>query len=566
MLNQETDKVLSSLAESYFTLLARSLPVCCLSDEFHYMPRAESARFHLSRTDRLEKEHLLEICGKVRAMKSALGSPPGAGDGTRTGLLRQNMEGFLQHVDTLRVWERDPALYLKVAWIGLDLALRLPGFGTEERADLFRARLRAVQPLLVWGERQLSRVPGTAREASLEMVAACRDFLKRIGSGNGSPRADGKGGRTTAAGGFAGAFLQGVENQKLGDAMRRESVEALEALDRFERFVRETGGPAVWFTGREMFREVLQRGYGWEGGLREAREILDGEAAGVEADLKALARRIEPGTDWNALYRRAGLPTGAYRDPVSLYRDEMKRLESFFRGLGVLPVPPPGSAHVETTPSYLEPVRATASYSAPPYPEAVSGGGRFFVMGIKSGLPEGDRVSLLDSLHRDYRYLTAHETVPGHHLLDWARLHLEDPVRRQIESAFFYEGWACYAEQLVDECGFDPRPIQQLIRKRRELWRAVRGRLDAGLQTGEITVEQAAESLQAVGSGSMQARKQARRITLTPGYQLCYTLGKHGFQDLRRRFVPPMTLKAFHETVLSSGQAPFPCLERECST
>ena len=44
----------ASLAQDYFSLLARSLPACCLSDEFHTLPRAEQARIHLGETDRLE--------------------------------------------------------------------------------------------------------------------------------------------------------------------------------------------------------------------------------------------------------------------------------------------------------------------------------------------------------------------------------------------------------------------------------------------------------------------------------------------------------------------------------
>jgi hypothetical protein len=50
-----------ALAEEYFSLLARALPVCCLSDEFHFMPRVDLARFHQEQTDCLEKEFLEEL-------------------------------------------------------------------------------------------------------------------------------------------------------------------------------------------------------------------------------------------------------------------------------------------------------------------------------------------------------------------------------------------------------------------------------------------------------------------------------------------------------------------------
>jgi len=82
------------------------------------------------------------------------------------------------------------------------------------------------------------------------------------------------------------------------------------------------------------------------------------------------------------------------------------------------------------------------------------------------------------------------------------------------------------------------------------------------LHIGAISLEQGAERLEALGYAPRDAWKQARRITLTPGYQLCYTLGKHHFLDLRRRCVPPLSIADFHAIVLGSGQVPFACLEQ----
>ena len=65
--------------------------------------------------------------------------------------------------------------------------------------------------------------------------------------------------------------------------------------------------------------------------------------------------------------------------------------------------------HVETIPDYMLPVRSNAAYSMPPgHPPK---GGIFFI---------------IESAHQknvplDYRLLTAHETYPGHHLLDTSR-------------------------------------------------------------------------------------------------------------------------------------------------
>ena len=122
-------------------------------------------------------------------------------------------------------------------------------------------------------------------------------------------------------------------------------------------------------------------------------------------------------------------------------------------------------------------------------------------------------------------YLSAHETYPGHHILDHIRIHHPNPIRRQIESPLFYEGWACYAEQLLDELGYIRDPRQQLVGLKRRLWRCLRAILDVELHTGKIGLSGGAEKIVELGFSPQAARRQIRRFALTPGYQLCYFMG-----------------------------------------
>lgn len=530
---------LLALSEDYFSFLARSLPVCCLSDEFHFMPRVELARFHQTETDCLEQSFLEELFRKVAAWKLRLEKLAEGDDPGLVGLLGQSMDSLLLHWETLGLWRRDPGLYLKVAFIGLDQALSWPIEDEEERLALYRARLDGISRLLPWGIAQLGEVPQPAREAAIEMVDTCRVFLSGVAEK-----------RQREAGSSEG-----------GDLAKKEK-RAFEALEGFQGLLRKVSGPRSFSPGAELFQQILDRGFGWEGGVEEAREILARESADKERELARLAMEIDGNRDWRSVYERTGLPEKAYREPVSLYREEVERLEAFFNRQSVLSMPPGASVRVEPTPSYLQPIRATASYSAPPFLDDRLRQGCFFVQvaGPDPVSEEGRR--RFESVHREYRYLTAHETYPGHHALDWARLCQPDPIRRRVESAMFYEGWACYGEQLVDELGYHPDPRQRLIRVKRDLWRAVRGRLDADFHMGDVSMERGAERLASIGYAPRDARKQARRITLTPGYQLCYTLGKHRFLDLRRRHVPPLSLKDFHTLVLGSGQVPFACLDQ----
>jgi len=53
-----------------------------------------------------------------------------------------------------------------------------------------------------------------------------------------------------------------------------------------------------------------------------------------------------------------------------------------------------------------------------------------------------------------------------------------------------------------------------------------------------------------------------RHYSLTPGYQLCYTIGKFEIERLKKKFAPKLGLKKFHQLLLQGGQIPFELVER----
>ncbi len=237
---------------------------------------------------------------------------------------------------------------------------------------------------------------------------------------------------------------------------------------------------------------------------------------------------------------------------MELFEKQVQDLRRFFYTQDIIPYPSGENLHVLQTPSYLKSLRATASYRAPLTRNA-GDHGIFYVTPGKEDLE-------LTASH--CTYLTAHETYPGHHILDHLRIHYSNPIRRQIESPLFYEGWACYAEGLLDELGYVQNPREQLIGLKRQLWRNLRAALDVELQTGTITLDQAAKKIEALGFSAQRAQRQVRRFCLTPGYQLCYSMGMHEILGLRERFSPPLESENFHKTLLGGGQLPFHLVER----
>ena len=156
--------------------------------------------------------------------------------------------------------------------------------------------------------------------------------------------------------------------------------------------------------------------------------------------------------------------------------------------------------------------------------------------------------------------LASHETYPGHHLLDTSRFSHVRSCRRSIEQPLFYEGWACFAEELMKLTGYFPLHTDHLLLAKRRLWRAVRGKVDMGLQTGRMDIKTAAMYLHKTGISMERAMSTARKYSLNPGYQLCYSIGLHKFLMLYERY-GKNNLHFFLHTILNQGEINFLDLE-----
>ncbi|NIR16866.1 MAG: DUF885 domain-containing protein, partial [Desulfobacterales bacterium] len=263
--------------------------------------------------------------------------------------------------------------------------------------------------------------------------------------------------------------------------------------------------------------------------------------------LRALSKRIDSRKGWDVLVYEKRPSITSSSEFMALYENQVKDLRRFFYAQEIISFPHGEDVTVLQTPAYLQSLRATASYSAPLTGNRKSNGIFYLTPGKED----------LAKISAHCPYLSAHETYPGHHILDHLRIHHHNPIRRQVESPLFYEGWACYAEQLLDELGYVRDLRQQLIGLKRQLWRNLRAELDIKLQTGRISLDQAAREIEDLGFSRQRAERQIRRFALTPGYQLCYFMGNHEIVRLREQFSSRLGQRAFHDTLLGGGEIPF---------
>jgi uncharacterized protein (DUF885 family) len=156
---------------------------------------------------------------------------------------------------------------------------------------------------------------------------------------------------------------------------------------------------------------------------------------------------------------------------------------------------------------------------------------------------------------------------PGHFLHYLHRKRTPSRILRSFCTYSMVEGWAHYAEEMMQESGAgggDPAlAIGQLTNA---LLRDVRFASAIGLHTRGMKVEESIALFEAKAFADRPtARQQAVRGTFDPGY-LNYTLGKLMILKLREDWKARMgraySLKAFHDRLLSYGCAPLPVIRR----
>jgi hypothetical protein len=523
---------LEQVARDYFAYLGTNLPQQCASDEFYFLPRAEAACEHPAAIDDLTPEKIDDHIRYVETLLEELSSfqgPQGLEEEIDRSLLEQSMKSFVREFKDAEVWRCDPTLYIKIALFAADRILSRgdgPPDGHVEEG-LF-AVFGQIPSFLKQALRNLSSPPEIGLRIARDMASDALQFFK----------------------GDLGPFLRDVLGA--GQELLVRYEEAVAAWEEFRSGLARIPAKGSFAIGEDGLRKIFALCFSYQKSIDEILGLAQGTYDGTEKKLKELAKEIDGTKTWSRSIYEGAPFTASAPGLLRLFQGEVERLKAFLSSKEVLTFPSQEELLVRETPSYLKSLRATASYRAP-----VTG---------ESGVPG---IFYITPLENDLRiisahcpYLTAHETYPGHHLLDHHRVHHPNPIRRQLESALFYEGWACYSEQLLDEFGYTNQPRQQLVQLKRQLWRALRAVLDVKLQTERIGVMEAARQIENLGFSPERAQRQVRRFALTPGYQSCYFLGSHEILRLRNEFAPRTGLKLFHDKLLEGGEIPFYLVER----
>uniref|UniRef100_UPI0035C9AA99 DUF885 domain-containing protein n=1 Tax=uncultured Sphingomonas sp. TaxID=158754 RepID=UPI0035C9AA99 len=165
--------------------------------------------------------------------------------------------------------------------------------------------------------------------------------------------------------------------------------------------------------------------------------------------------------------------------------------------------------------------------------------------------------------------LTAHEGIPGH---TWqgaylAERHGETPlISSLLGFNAFVEGWALYAEQLVDEHGlYADDPFGQIGYLQAQQFRACRLVADTGLHAMGWSRERAVDFLTSqTGKGAAAMTSEVDRYCASPGQACGYKTGHNEIVKQRERakraLGPRFDLAGFNDAVIATGGVPLQLL------
>jgi uncharacterized protein (DUF885 family) len=325
--------------------------------------------------------------------------------------------------------------------------------------------------------------------------------------------------------------------------------------------------------GEERYGRLARRFLGSSPDLRATYEWGWSEIHRLSRRMRETAEAISPGVSLpEALHLLQEDPSRAAASPAE-FRDLMQERQA--TALAELEgthfdVPEPiRRVEVKLAP----PGGALGAFYVGPSEDFTRPGTVWFALGEQQVVPLFDQVST-----------AYHEGFPGHHLQNGIQMTSADRLSRFQKMMVWYpgsgEGWALYAEDLMEELGYLERPDYLMGKLASEMLRACRVAIDIGshlrlpipggqpFHPGEQwTFDAGAEMLVDYAAQSPDvARSEMTRYLGWPGQAISYKVGQQAIRDLRaevqRRQGAGFDRKVFHARVLEVGSVGLDVLRR----
>jgi uncharacterized protein (DUF885 family) len=369
------------------------------------------------------------------------------------------------------------------------------------------------------------------------------------------------------------SFLNGLPNHpkvqaevKDTQALERALVKAKSAMTDFATFLerdllsRSRGKYAV---GAEHYNLLLRNKHFLQHDSHSLLALGQALFETTKRQLSEVAAELIPGKSIEDVARRIQDDHPAMDDVLAAYRKAMESARDFVRHNQLVSFPPKEKLHVVHTPEFRRHEIPFAAYLSPS-PKDPDQVGYYYVTPVTENelLREHNWVGLENT--------SVHESYPGHHLQFSTANSIPAAAtlpRLMNESSVFYEGWALYCEQLMQEQGFLKSKEHRFVMLKDRLWRALRIIIDVGTQTENMTYDEAADMMvRELHFPRAQACGDLNWYSQSPSGPMGYALGWSIINRLRdqerKRLGGNFKLRDFHDKLLSAGSISLPLVER----
>jgi hypothetical protein len=290
----------------------------------------------------------------------------------------------------------------------------------------------------------------------------------------------------------------------------------------------------------------------------------------IQNEMQVLARLIAEdrgldSSDYRDVIRELKKEQVSGEQAIALFRLRIEEIEEIVRQHDLVALPERDL--IIRLASEAESAAGSAPHMNPPRMLGNTGERGEFVVPLKNISAGGDLISDDFTFDAASWTLTVHEGRPGHEMQFAGMVENGVSIARLLFAlnSTNAEGWALYTEAVMKPY----MPLEgQLISLQHRLLRAARAFLDPGLQSGEVTIEEAMRILreEVVFSEAMALQEVERYTFESPGQATSYFCGYSRLLELRadveRIQAGDFNARAFHDFILAQGVLP-PALIRK---
>ncbi len=319
----------------------------------------------------------------------------------------------------------------------------------------------------------------------------------------------------------------------------------------------------VYAVGEDHFNLLLRNKHFLHHDAASLLAVGEDLFAKTKRELARLAEELAPGRGIEDVARSIQDNHPSVDAILPAYRKAMEGARDFVKEKDLVSFPPKEELHVVHTPEFRRHEIPFAAYLSPS-PKDPDQVGYYYVTPVTD-----------DDLLREHNWVglentSVHESYPGHHL----QFSVANSIpaastlpRLMNESSVFYEGWALYCEQLMQEQGFLKSKEHRFVMLKDRLWRALRIIIDVKTQTGKMTYDEAADLMvrelhfpraQACGDLNWYSQSPSGPMGYALGWSIINRLREQEQRGLGNNF----DLRGFHDKLLSAGSISLPLVEK----